>query len=197
MDDSASPVDLAERVAAIARGLGVETALIGAHALALHGYVRGTEDLDLAAVVEQEQLAELAAALGRAGFSVELRRPDEEDPLGGRLIIWTHSDADGEPLDVVEVVNFLNPYRPRLTPARDAIAHALTVEGKPSLRYPPLAHLVALKLYADSLRDDADIIEVLARNPDADLEQIRSTCKQFDLDRIDRLLAPDANRVRR
>ena len=40
-------LDLAERVAEAARELGIETALIGAMAMAVHKYLRGTADVDL------------------------------------------------------------------------------------------------------------------------------------------------------
>lgn len=46
------PIELAERVAGIARELGISTAVIGAVALAAHKYVRGTHDVDLATHVD-------------------------------------------------------------------------------------------------------------------------------------------------
>ncbi len=50
--DALAPLALAERVAGVARDLGIETALSGASALAAHNYVRGTIDLDFATSVD-------------------------------------------------------------------------------------------------------------------------------------------------
>jgi uncharacterized membrane protein len=52
MLDPAQSIALAERVVTAARQLGFETALIGAAALAVHRYTRGTEDIDLAVAVD-------------------------------------------------------------------------------------------------------------------------------------------------
>lgn len=49
-----------------------------------------------------------------------------------------------------------------------------------SLRYVRLPDLVALKLHAGATRDRADIVELLASNPDADLREIRQIAGPFD-----------------
>ena len=75
---------LAARVAAEAEKMGIKTALIGAAALAVHGYARGTEDIDLAASVRPlSQLDALARVLRVAWLGTELRYPDDDDRLGG------------------------------------------------------------------------------------------------------------------
>ncbi len=183
-----TPIDLAERVATIARGLGIETVLIGAYALAAHRYVRATLDIDLATVVPLPELERLQRAVEEAGCSTKLSLPDDQDPLGGCLSVWEHADDDGEPIEPVEVVNYLNPFQPRVTPATDAIKHALSITEKPALRYPRLEDLIALKLYAGSLRDLADVVDVLVQNPDADLDAIRATCKRYGFEQIDDLI---------
>ena len=184
-----NPVDLAERVALLARDLGIETAVIGAYAMAAHHYVRGTKDIDLGTAVELTELARLQRAVEAEGFSTRLREPDDEDPLGGVLVIWQQVDEDGDPIYPLEVVNFRNPYRPRVGPAYQAIRTALDVEGKPVLRYPQLKYLVALKLDTGGRRDEEDVVALLLRNRDADFEEIRDTCKQYGLDRIDEVIA--------
>jgi len=182
-------VPLADRIAEIANSVGVPTSLIGAYALAVHRYVRGTEDIDLATSVQLDQLYELKRALEREGLNATLRLPDEEDELGGVITIWTDVDEDGDPLYPVEIINFYNPLRPRRNPASDAVHHAIPVEGSHALRYPRLADLIALKLDAGGLQDQADIVAVLIANPDADLAVIRSTCKSYGLEGIDQLIA--------
>ena len=180
MDDPA-PFELAERVAEAARKLGIETALIGASALAAHNYVRGTDDVDLGAAVDpRTALRALQQALIDLGLHAELTMPDDQDDLGGVLGVWEHEDADGRPLDLVEVVNFNNPYRPKPNPAKAAIENAVPLDERTKLKYVRLADLVALKLYAGSRKDLADIAEVLAKNPDADFDEIRTVAKPYD-----------------
>jgi hypothetical protein len=196
MDEQAS-LDLAERVAAIARSLHIETTLIGAYALAAYSYVRGTEDIDLATTIELPELQDLKWALDEQGLRTELRWPDAEDSLGGRVVVWDRTDEDGVPVEPVDVVNFLDSHRVRTTPAREAIQSSIELEGKPTLRYPQLKYLVALKLYAGGRGDLADVVAVLVKNPEADVEEIRSTCKRFGLDAIDELIEEAAEITRR
>lgn len=53
----------------------------------------------------------------------------------------------------------------------------------------PLAQLVALKLYAGGLGSKADIVELLRRNPEADLDAIRAACRRYRLQGLDAILA--------
>jgi predicted nucleotidyltransferase len=171
---------LAERVAEVARRLGIETAVIGAAAFAVHHYVRATKDIDLATAVDPyTELRNLERELSALGLHVERRLPDDEDALGGLLRVWEHEDEDGDPLDPVEVVNFVNPHRRVRTPAVDAIKNAMPIDDASPLRYVRLADLVALKLYAGARRDLADVVDLLVRNPDADLDEIRTTCARY------------------
>jgi hypothetical protein len=180
---AADPIlELVERVAEAARELGIETALIGAVAMAAYNYVRGTGDADLATHVDPHtDLSRLRDALGASGLHVELRLPDEEDPLGGVLRVWQREDEDGMPADPVDVVNFDNPHRPgRLNPGRGAVRNASQVEGT-KLRCVRLPDLIALKLYTGGLRDQADVLELLLRNPDVDFAEIEAVCSTFGL----------------
>ena len=96
MAEPTNPVDLAERVARIAGALQIETALVGAYALAAHHYVRGTKDVDLGTAVPLDALRRLQHALDEAGLHTLLRPPDEEDPLGGVLVVGTQADEAGD-----------------------------------------------------------------------------------------------------
>jgi hypothetical protein len=171
---------LAARVAAEAEKMGIKTALIGAAALAVHGYARGTEDIDLAAsVLPLSQLEVLARSLSAAGLGTELRYPDDDDPLGGVLVVWNLSDGNAERYDVVEVINFLNPSLALTTPAPLAIQRATRLDGI-HLNCVALPDLVALKLYAGGSADYADIVQLLARNPGANFDDIRIVSEPFD-----------------
>jgi len=180
---------LAEQVAAAARELGIETALIGAAALSVHGYTRGTSDLDLAARVDPDtKLRALRDALDALDLDCELRMPDDDDPLGGLLVIRRADPVDPERIDTVEVVNFrsagVSP-----SPARNAIPRARPVPGT-SLRCVTMEDLIAFKLYAGGSSDLADIQQLLARNADADLDTLRSIAAPFDRDgKLEALIA--------
>jgi len=103
MLDPAATLELAEQVAAAANQLGFDAVLIGAAALAVHRYTRGTEDIDLAvSVIPSTQLGALAQALAQAGLHTRLRLPDDDDPLGGVLSVWAWEDEDGEPAGIAE-----------------------------------------------------------------------------------------------
>ena len=62
------------------------------------------------------------------------------------------------------------------------------------LRIVPLSHLVALKLYAGGTKSHADIVELLACNPDADLADIRRLCQHWRLRGLEPLIDEATNR---
>lgn len=187
-DEPLTSLDLGERVAKIAGDLGIRTTVIGAYALAAHHFVRATEDLDLATSIQLDDLQRLRTAIEQSGFHCRLETPDELDDLGGKLTVWVRSDEDGDPIDEVDVVNFLNVHRPRRNPAGDAIRNSIPVARGSALRYPPLADLIAMKLDTRAPRDEVDVVAVLRANPDADLDEIRATCKKYGFDKIDELI---------
>ena len=187
-DAELTPIELAERVATLAQNLGIQTAVIGAYALAIHHYARATDDLDLGTSVQLDDLRKLQTAVEQAGLSCHLETPDEQDDLGGKLTVWVRTDDEGDPLDEVEVVNFLNVHRPRRNPAGEAIRSSIPIAEGSSLRAPPLPNLIAMKLDTHASRDEVDVVAVLRANPDADLDAIRAACKAYGLDKIDELI---------
>ena len=196
MLDPDATLALAERIAEEATRLELKTALIGAAALAVHGYTRGTEDIDLGVAVDPRvQLLELDAVLVARGFRTRLRLPDDDDPLGGVLSVWAAEDEDGVPADAVEVVNFRNPWNPVATPGPTAIARAQALPDS-ALRCVTLPDLVALKLYAGGLGDQADIVQLLARNPDVHLPEVRAAAAPFDREGKLESLIEQATRLR-
>ncbi len=189
MLDPSKTLAVAEQVSQAAARLGIPTALIGAAALAVHGYVRGTDYLELAIAVPLDGLRQLLAVSKAAGLGAELRLPVDEDRLGGVLVVWASEDDEGNPTDVVQVVNFLHPQSQKTNPAAEAIARAVPLDGL-HLSCVAMADLVALKLYAGSRSDLADIVELLAHNADTDLDVLRSIVGRFDhADRLDDLVA--------
>jgi len=176
--DSEPTLEVAARVVAVLAAAHVDVALIGAGALAVHGYSRATEDLDLAVAVDPfSTLRALAATLtAEPGWRVELRLPDADDPLGGVITI------DGAGFDSVQLVNFSNPLGGGLNPGAEAVAtaHEGLLRGS-SLRVVTLPHLIALKLYAGGYKSRLDILELLDRNPGADRAAIEALARRFEL----------------
>lgn len=174
-DSEERTLQVAERVSEVLEEHGVSSALIGAMALAAHGYPRMTEDVDLATATDPFGVLQLVArTLEAEGFEVKLATPDAQDPLGGVLTV------SGEDSDPVQVVNFLNPLAPGSSLGADAVASAVAVEGS-RLKVVDLVHLVALKLYAGGPKSLADISELLDRNRDADLEALQRVCRAHGL----------------
>jgi hypothetical protein len=60
-------------------------------------------------------------------------------------------------------------------------------EGSP-LRVVPLPHLIALKLYAGGYKSKADIVELLIRNPELHLDEVRAVCARYQLEGVDELI---------
>ncbi len=65
---------------------------------------------------------------------------------------------------------------------RDALrGEDLRVRPGSPLRIVPIPQFVALKLYAGGWSSRADILELLRRNPETDLESLRKTCRGYRL----------------
>lgn len=195
MLDPSKTLALAEQVSRAAASLGIPTALIGAAALAVHGYVRGTDHLELAIAVPLDGLRQLLTVSKAAGLGARLRLAGDEDRLGGVLVVWASEDDEGNPTDVVQVVNFLHPQSQKTNPAAESIARAVPLDGL-HLSCVAMGDLVALKLYAGSRSDLADIVELLAHNPDTDLDVLRSIAGRFDQpNRLEELVREAAMRT--
>ena len=180
MEAPASIIEAAEQVAGILKRHQVDTVVIGAMALAAYHYVRLTRDVDLGVNADVPTLRSLVGSLRQAGFAAELREPDAADPLGGVL------DVTG-PFGRLQIVSFAGRFP---TVIEDALrAATLVVRPGSPLKLVPMPHLVALKLYAGGLKSKADIVELLRRNPDADLDAIRTVCQRYRLHGLDEALA--------
>lgn len=179
MSDAESNLRAAERVASLLVENGVPAVVIGAVALAAYRYVRHTEDIDLGVDADLPKMRTLAAALRDEGFVVDFHEPDGDDPLGGVM------DVSG-PFGLIQVVSFANRFPAVI---RDALAgDDVRIRPGSDLRLVPLAQLVALKLYAGGSRSKSDIVELLRRNPEADLDAIRTACRRYRLRGLDAAL---------
>ncbi|MFM8364514.1 MAG: hypothetical protein ACKOAS_05110 [Verrucomicrobiota bacterium] len=179
MSDPESILEAAEKVCGILERHRVGAVVIGAVALAAYNYVRNTEDLDFGVNAELEELRCLAHSLVEEGFSVELHEPDAQDPLGGVLDV-------GGPFGLLQIVSFAGRFTAVIEDALQS-SNLLVREGSP-LKLVPIAHLIALKLYAGGHKSQADIVELLRRNPDLDLESVRELCRRYRLRGLEDLI---------
>jgi len=179
MPDAESTLRAADRVVSVLGAMGVPAIVIGAVALAAHRYVRHTEDIDLGIDADLPKMRLLGAALRDDGFDAELYEPDGQDPLVGVIDVFRS-------FGLVQVVSFAGGFPAVI---RDALGgEGLGVCPGSELRLVPLAQLVALKRYAGGIRSKADIAELLRRNPEADLDVIRETCRSYRIGGLDEIL---------
>jgi len=172
MRETSELIHAAETVAALSSEHGYPLLVIGAAALAGHRYVRTTEDLDLAGNVPLQALRKFAFELSHLGHRTNLREPDAEDPLNGVL------DIEGI-FGQIQVISFADRFPAVI---EDAFQNSpIPLKKSSSLRIIPLPHLIVLKLYAGGLKSKTDIIEVLIRNPEADLDAMEALCAHYRL----------------
>ncbi|MBP7126725.1 hypothetical protein KBD49_10210 [Myxococcota bacterium] len=180
-------LEAAEEVLDVVRQHGADAILIGALALAVHGFPRDTTDLDLAVAVHPDVLRRIAADLAARGYLVAFREPAADDPLGGVVDVRTRRG------DLVQLVNFLNPpSRGFPVLVRDAIETATALRPDGLLRVVDLEHLIVFKLYAGGPKSALDILALIQANPGLDLDRLMAICRGYRLDRaLDRVLRLD------
>lgn len=179
MDEPESLLAAAETIIGLLGKRRVDAVVIGAVALAAYRYVRQTDDLDLGVNVDIETMIAVAEDLRAAGYAAEFRKPDGDDPLGGVI------DVSGS-FGLLQIINYGDRFPAVI---EDALHESkLVVRAGSPLRLVPIPQLVALKLYAGGFKSKADIVELLSRNPEVDLEEIRAVCKKYRLTGIDELI---------
>jgi hypothetical protein len=127
-----------------------ESALVGGLAVAAHGYVRATDDVDL---VARPPLAEVVTRLRGAGIEARLRKGDA---LEGDFST-VRGTLDGVRFDIL----------PPLVVIRWEKAEALSVEGR-TLRVVDLQDLLRLKMRAGGITDLVDAAMLVLIHPDAE-----------------------------
>lgn len=166
-DKAQKTLDVAVRVSALLQQNHIKCMVIGAAALAVHGYARQSVDLDLATYIHPfEKFKEIAEILRQEGYTVEFFTPDSDDPLGGVMNI---TGSDFEP---VQIVNFFNPLNRRQIHrlVGEALAEIKGVNSKLCVISPEL--LVALKLFAGDSQSLSDISKLIEVNSDIDHAKI-------------------------
>ena len=179
MDNSEPFLKSAEDIVDILANHQIDALVIGAVALAAHHYVRQTEDIDLGINASIASLRSVVESLNAAGYPAVLREPDLNDPLGGVI------DVNG-PFGLIQIVNFGERFPAVIDDALE-VADMSVNEGS-KLKIVPLPYLIALKLYAGGYKSKADIIELIQRNEDLELEAIRSLCQKYRLEGLEDLI---------
>jgi len=171
-------LELAGEVSAALDERGTRSLVIGAIALAAHGYVRGTEDVDLAIAVDPKELEALGAALQRRipGTAVSIEMPTVDDPLGGVIDLRQAGSGDAA---LVQIVNFDNaPAGGFPALVREARSEPFQFPGGTTGSLASIEDLVFFKLYAGGTRSRADVEELLVRRQ-VDLTRLWALAERY------------------
>jgi hypothetical protein len=139
---------LLDRVSAHLDTHGIAHAVIGAAALAAAGVARSTFDVDLLTGDPAVLAADVWEDLRAEGVTIDIRRGDDDDPLGG--VVRIEAAMPERPVDVV---------LGRHAWQARAVARAARSAGAPPIVLP--RDLVLLKLYAGGTQDLWDVRELL------------------------------------
>ena len=179
MENPEAILGAAETIVDMLQQQRIDAVVIGAVSLAAYHYVRQTEDIDLGVNTDLLSLRKVVDSLKGAGFEAELREPDVVDPLGGVI------DVSGS-FGMVQIINFGGRF-PAVIDDAVRLSHLTVRKGSP-LKLVPIPHLIALKLYAGGYKSKADIVELLVRNPDLDLDEVRAVCGRYRLKGLKELI---------
>jgi hypothetical protein len=129
----------------------VRYALVGAGALAVHGVLRASDDLDLLAIDRAVLASGAWDELASHGVEVEVRLGDDEDPLAGIVRFTGASSA------TVDLVVGKHAWQ------ADVLARAERRRITSTLELPVVSasDLILLKLFAGAPRDLRDVEEIL------------------------------------
>ena len=142
---------LIEPVRRVLESLGAAYALIGAHAMAARGYPRFTTDIDLLTTDPRVLDRATWVELERIGVSIDSRRGDSDDPLGGVVHLQRADDLD------VDVILAKWPWEARVIERADRL-HVMGAD----MPVPRTSDLILLKLAAGGYADLHDASALLS-----------------------------------
>lgn len=155
----------------------VDYAVIGAFALAVHGTIRGTMDVDAVLHAPPRRLATLRDAFVQAGFQAELRQGDPDDPIAAMLVLRdNHANQ-------VELLGGLRGMDPEVFSRTLDIPFMGT-----SLRIVGREDFIAMKCFAGGPQDIMDARSAYrnAQGP-VNLDLMRAVTRRFGRDAADKL----------
>lgn len=139
-----------------------ECLLVGAMAVAAHGYVRATDDIDL---VTRLALSEVRRRLRDQGIPAVLKRGES---VSGEFSV-VRGTLDGVDFDVLPQIVPLDWERAIDLPFSDAVFKVVDLDG-----------LIRLKLRAQGAQDLLDVAMLLHQHPDH-LERARSMARAYGI----------------
>ncbi len=157
-------MSLLEVVHGILEDAGIPHGLIGAVALALHGYPRATADTDLLTTSWAVLQDDLWQTLRGQGVEVEVRRGDDADPLAGVVVLRRGAE-------VVDIVVGRGAWQTEL------VARAGRKGRVPLVQLPDL---ILLKLHAGGNRDLRDVEDALPLLSESDVAAIEAGLVHLD-----------------
>ena len=144
-------------VVAVLERAGIDHALIGAAAMALHGVSRATADIDLFTVDENSLRRALWDELEQNGATLRLLKGDFDDPLAGSIRISVPGDR------TVDVVVGRYAWQADIIESAEPMS-----VGEVTVKVARPAGLVLLKLYAGGPKDAWDVRSLLESHERAD-----------------------------
>jgi predicted nucleotidyltransferase len=164
-------------VAEILTRENIDYLIIGAFALAVHGVVRASSDVDALLYVSYKRLAAISTIFEASEFDAALRRGDDDDPILSMLVL---SDVYG---NRVELLGGLRGMDPKIfSRAVEVPFHGV------NLRIVGREDFIAMKCFAAGPKDLADARAAFegAQGP-VDLDLLRALTRRFGRDAADRL----------
>jgi predicted nucleotidyltransferase len=149
-------MSLLRDVVAVLEAQGIDHALIGAAAMAVHGVSRATADIDLFTVDDRVLQAKLWRELEGRGAGLRLLQGDLEDPLAGSVRLTLAGDR------TVDVV--VGRYAWQKTIVESAEKMPI---GEVTVKVARPAGLILLKLYAGGPKDAWDIRSLMESHEEA------------------------------
>jgi hypothetical protein len=153
----------------VLRAKAVKYAVVGAMAGAVHGVIRASLDADAIVSLAAQEAGALSSDLTAAGFNVELKNGDFEDPISAVLVI---KDKYRNRVDLLFGLKGFD---------REAFDRTLQVEmnGKP-LQVVGREDFIAMKLYAGGPVDLRDAQQAFFVNKDAiDIPLLKKLTARF------------------
>jgi hypothetical protein len=165
-------------VASVLTTHGIDYAVIGALAVAVHGVVRASVDADAVVAAAVPQLRELKSKLIAGNLSVDFRTGGVDDPIDAMMIV---TDRYGNRVDLLAGIQGLDGgvYQRSITLQPSGMPTALKIVGREDL--------IAMKVAAGSPKDLMDAESCIAVAGDSlDVDLVRKLARHFGRDALAR-----------
>jgi hypothetical protein len=164
------PIHLLLDVLDIVRDCDVSYAMVGAMAVSFHGVPRATKDGDAVLWLRGPiGFQQISARLSAAGYSVDARAGDLDDPIGKALLV---KDAHGNLADLLMDVRGMDPGASARCVRELVLDSTVSILGAEDL--------IAMKVSAGGPQDIADVRGILAVSGDRlDLRLLKAAARRY------------------